>query len=67
MSATKETTIRILEFSGKEEDWTMWSLMFMAKATKCKYIDVLLGDLTPPVSTRILDVMKADEKALQDA
>ena len=32
MKENDEKTIKILQFSGKEEDWRMWSAKFMAKA-----------------------------------
>ena len=33
MSETTEKSIKILTFSGKKENWTMWSNKFMAKAS----------------------------------
>mmetsp|Transcript_88220 Transcript_88220/g.172562 ORF Transcript_88220/g.172562 Transcript_88220/m.172562 type:complete len:159 (+) Transcript_88220:70-546(+) len=35
-------TIRIIPFSGKEEDWNRWSKTFMAAATVRGYRDVLV-------------------------
>ena len=39
-----ETTIRILvSFSGKEEDWNMWSKKFLATAQRRGYKGVITG------------------------
>ena len=42
MADTTIKTIRIIPFSGKEEDWNRWSKTFMATATVKGYKDVLL-------------------------
>ena len=39
----KNAFIKILPFSGKEEDWSMWSQKFIAMAGIKGYIDVLEG------------------------
>jgi hypothetical protein len=50
ISKTADTTvsIRVIPFTGKKEDWRIWSVKFLACA-RCKgYRDVLLGkDVTP--------------------
>ena len=33
----------LLQFSGKQEDWRMWSRKFIARASMMNYVDVLLG------------------------
>ena len=43
-----EKTIRILTFSGKKEDWMMWSDKFMAKAVMKGYDEVLDGTIIIP-------------------
>ena len=45
MSDLSEKSIRILTFSGKKEDWTMWSDKFLAKASMKGY-DVILDGST---------------------
>jgi DNA-binding ferritin-like protein (Dps family) len=35
-------SIRVIEFSGKEEDWHKWSKRFLAMATARGYLDVLI-------------------------
>ena len=42
------TTIRILSFSGKEEEWERWSKKFMAMAQRWKYHKVLKGLVNIP-------------------
>ena len=42
MAETTMKTIRIIPFSGKEEDWNRWSKTFLATATVKGYKDVLI-------------------------
>ena len=42
MTETTIKTIRIIPFSGKEEDWNRWSKTFLATATVKGYKDVLI-------------------------
>ena len=48
MSENDEKTIRILKFSGKEEDWRMWSAKFMAKAKLRGFTEILDGTKDAP-------------------
>ena len=66
MISTQETTIRILKFGGKYEDWEMWSRKFMAKAMKKKYLTVLTGTKKAPKWDRALDISKPNEKELME-
>ena len=43
-----EKTIRILAFTGKKEDWNMWSEKFMAKASIRGFDEILEGTLKCP-------------------
>ena len=45
MSDLNEKSIRILTFSGKKEDWTMWSDKFLAKASMKGYDVILDGSI----------------------
>ena len=47
-SESNEKTIRILTFSGKKEDWMMWSDKFMAKAMMKGYNEILDGTMLVP-------------------
>ena len=49
-----EQTVRIIQFSGKESDWRMWSRRFLAFAATKGYKNVLLGkDKVPDESDEI--------------
>ena len=45
MSELTEQAIRILTFSGKKEDWTMWSDNFISKASMEGYDGILDGSI----------------------
>ena len=47
-SESNEKAIRILTFSGKKEDWMMWSDKFMAKAMMKGYDEILDGTVLVP-------------------
>ena len=44
----EEKSIRALTFSGKDEDWDMWSKKFLAMAQRKKYKNVLTGKTNIP-------------------
>ena len=50
-----ETSIRVIQFSGKTKDWPVWEEKFLAKAKRKGFKDVLLGKYKIPKSTVILD------------
>ena len=61
MSA-KEKSIRIIEFSGKQSDWDVWSEKFLARA-KCKgYKKLLLGSEKVPTQEQI-DLAKSSSSS----
>ena len=43
---SEEKSIRIIAFSGKQNDWRVWSQKFLAVAEKRGYRKVLTGALT---------------------
>ena len=45
MSDDGEKSIRILQFSGKSEDWLMQADKFMARATIRGYDEILMGSV----------------------
>ena len=61
MSEHDEKTIRILQFSGKEEDWRMWSAKFMAKAKLRGYHEILDGTKNAPKDT-VADLTETNKK-----
>jgi hypothetical protein len=45
---TDLSTIRLIPFCGKVEEWLIWSEKFLAKAKRYGFKDVLLGKLSIP-------------------
>ena len=68
----EEKSIRILTFSGKDEDWDMWSKKFLAMAQRKKYKNVLTGKAAIPREDTVLTdddekkTREANEKAYSD-
>ena len=58
MTDTTIKTIRIIPFSGNEEDWNRWSKTFMATATMKGYRDVL-SPIDPDEDATIEDNVQA--------
>ena len=68
MSETKEKTIRIIPFSGKEDDWRMWSRKFLARARVQEYKDILTGTKKAPAAGTTIDestTVGKEQKKLQ--
>jgi hypothetical protein len=64
-TTSSETTIRIITFSGKKEDWRMWRRRFEAFAEMRDYADALTTELVHlPKDSDVLDPTKEmyDEK-----
>ena len=58
-------SIRVVSFSGKEDDYWKWSWTFLAAAKVRKYKDILLGKETVPAQDKVIDMMKdGGKKAL---
>jgi hypothetical protein len=62
-----EKTIKIVQFSGKQEDWRKWSKKFLARAAMKKYKGVLLGTVVVPAESDVLDTRTNDGKLLKAA
>ena len=64
MSTSKDKTesIRTLPFSGKAEDYNMWSKQFMALARRKQYKDALIGKLQVPKESETLDPNKQQDE-----
>jgi len=45
-----DKAIRIIPFSGKQQDWRMWSKKFLARALMKGYKEVLLGTVQEPTT-----------------
>ena len=58
-----EKSIRIITFSGKETDWRMWKLRFLAKASHNGYRNLLLGTVEVPDEDEDIQDIGEDDKA----
>ena len=61
---TSEKTIRSLPFSGKQEDWRMWSRKFLARAELKGYQEILEGTKKAPSASLVIDESTATGKRL---
>lgn len=65
MSELDESTIKVVLFSGKQEDWFVWEERFLAKAQRRGFKKLLLGKEDDiPKSSDELDITKPNEKKL---
>ena len=46
---------KVLEFSGKKEDWAVWESKFLARARRRGFKDVLLGKTPIPPDSEQID------------
>lgn len=61
MSEITEKTVKILPFDGEEDNWTMWSGKFLARAEEKGYASILEGDERAPDDSESLDENIPDE------
>ena len=60
---SKEQSIRVVAFSGKQDGWCEWELKFVAKALANGYYSILDGTTSVPAASVVLDATKdADKK-----
>jgi hypothetical protein len=59
-----ETSIKVIKFSGKKQDWITWQVKHLARASRKGYRDVLDGTLKIPTATEeaLLDPSKDTDK-----
>lgn len=62
-----DKAIRVIAFSGKQVDWTVWEEKFMAKANSKGYRKVLLGTQIVPKDDDNFDETTAEGKILKKA
>ena len=48
---SSETAIKVIVFSGKVKDWSMWEEKFLARSKKKGYKEILTGKLTVPIES----------------
>ena len=61
---TDFSSIRVLNFSGRKEEWPSWSEKFLAKAKRSGTKDVLLGKVEIPSSFEVADENTEEGKKL---
>ena len=55
--------IRVIVFSGKQQDWTVWEEKFLARANKKGYKKLLVGSEVAPEDGETLDENTEDGKS----
>ncbi len=63
MSLIEEKSLKVIVFSGKQEDWKFWKVQFLARARGKGFREILLGTVQIPKDSEKFDLNKADEKA----
>jgi hypothetical protein len=61
---TDFSAIRVLNFSGRKEEWPSWNEKFLAKAKRSGIKDVLLGKVEIPTSLDVIDEKTEEGKKL---
>ncbi len=51
MSKIEEKSIRVIKFSGKEDDWKYWSVKFLARADLHGFGELLIGEEKLPTKS----------------
>jgi len=53
---TDLSTIRVIPFCGKVDEWPIWSEKFLSKAKRCGFKELLLGKWSIPRADEEIDV-----------
>jgi tellurite resistance-related uncharacterized protein len=61
---TDFSTIRVIPFYGKSEEWPTWGKKFLAKARRYGFKDVLLGKVKVPRTDEEYDMESEEGKKL---
>jgi hypothetical protein len=61
---TDFSAIRVLNFSGRKEEWPSWNEKFLAKAKRSGIKDLLLGKVEIPTSLDVIDEKTEEGKKL---
>jgi hypothetical protein len=59
---TDISTIRVILFYGKSEEWPTWSKKFLAKSRRYGFKDVLLGKVKIPKTDEVYDMDSEEVK-----
>jgi len=63
MSLIEEKNLKVIVFSGKQEDWKFWEVKFLARARRKGFREILLGTVKIPKDLEKFDLMVPAEKA----
>jgi len=63
MSVVEEKSLKVIAFSGKQDDWKFWEVKFLTRARRKGFREILLGKETIPKDNEKFDLDKPDEKA----
>ena len=61
-----EKSLRIIEFSGKKDDWKVWSQKWLARASMKGYKNVVIGKQKIPKKTEYEDALQKDTQNASD-
>src|SRR6056300_127745 len=63
MQKAEDKAIRVITFSGKQEEWSVWEAKFLAKANRKGFKKVLLGSEKVPKDDELnADVTSSERK-----
>ena len=60
MSKIEEKSIRVIEFSGKEDDWKYWSVKILARADLRGFGELLIGEEKLPTKSEYTSAASID-------
>ena len=63
MSLIEEKSLKVIIFSGKQEDWKFWEVKFLARARHKGFREILLGTVKIPKDLEKFDLTVPAEKA----
>jgi len=63
MSVVEEKNLKVIAFSGKQDDWKFWEVNFLARARRKGFSEILLGKETIPKDDEKFDLTNPVEKA----
>jgi len=66
MSLIEEKSLKVIVFSGKQEDWKFWEVKFLARARRKGFREILLGTVKIPKDSEKFDLTVPAEKALSE-
>jgi len=66
MSVVEEKSLKVIAFSGKQDDWKFWEVKFLARARRKGFREILLGKETIPKDDEKFNLTDPKEKALSE-